>query len=63
MRGLSTAERVELAALCVEGERAFDDAVLDALEEAGRAERFGVLGDGSYRMRATELGLIALRLP
>jgi hypothetical protein len=62
MRGLSERERIELAALLTEGERDFDDVILDELELCRRIEAYDIEPDGSHRLRLTELGLMALRM-
>lgn len=63
MKGISPIERATLRLLIAPGEATFCDATLDELERLGRAERYDLEPDGSYRMRVTELGHIALRLP
>jgi hypothetical protein len=61
MRGLSVAEHEELIALSDElNERTFH--TIEALLVAKRAEEFDHAPDGTYRMRPTELGRLALRL-
>ena len=74
MRGLTDLEHQELSALAQllvlhvnngardERERTFHGPTLDNLEQAGRIERFDLEGDGSYRLRATETGTLALRI-
>ncbi len=62
MRGLSNSERAELAALLTQGERQFDISILDELESCKRAIRYDIEPDGSFRMRPTALGLVALSL-
>lgn len=62
MRGLTEQEREELIALDRSGAYEFT-AALDDLEAQGRAERYDVdPRDGSYRMRTSYLGRLALRL-
>lgn len=60
MRGLTQAEHEELSALDAGGERTFY--TLDALIAARRAEEWDAAPDGSYRVRSTELGRLALTL-
>lgn len=62
MRILTSAEAGEMRALVGHGAGVFDDRILTDLETAGRIERYDVSPDGSYRLRPTELGLLALRL-
>ena len=40
----------------------FNDIVLSQLEDWNLVERFDVAPDGSYRIRTTQLGRIALRI-
>lgn len=62
MRPLLPHEAATLLALDLPGEAIFDD-TLDDLEVQRRAERYEVDPfDGSYRMRVTELGRLALRV-
>ena len=63
MRILLDIEREEMLALMVPGERIFSDVVPDNLEAQRRIERYDVEPDGTYRMRLTEFGHAALRLP
>ncbi len=63
MRGITMLERQTLRELRdVTGEWVFDGPTLDALEEARRIEAYDVDAE-SYRLRLTELGHLALRLP
>lgn len=62
MRILTSAEAGEMRALLMPGAETFDDAILTDLETARRIERYDVSPDGLYRLRPTELGLLALRL-
>lgn len=62
MRPLAPHEADALRALDVPGEALFD-ATIDDLELQRRAERYDVDPfDGSYRMRVTALGRLALRV-
>lgn len=63
MRGITPLERSTLLALAAPGEGTFCGDTLDALEDMRRAERYDLAPDGSYLMRVTELGWLALRLP
>lgn len=60
MRGLTEAEYGELSTLTECAERTYYH--LDALVAMGRAEEHDHEPDGSYRMRPTDLGTLALRL-
>jgi hypothetical protein len=62
VRILTSAEAAEMRALLMPGAGTFDDAILTDLETARRIERYDVSPDGLYRLRPTELGLLALRL-
>lgn len=62
MRGLTSLERIELAAIPTTEARVFDGPALDALEACRRIERYDIDPDGSHRLRLTELGALALKL-
>ncbi len=64
MLGLTPIDRRELERLrqTEGGEGWFDGLALDRLEAAGRIERYDVVPDGTYSLRVTEAGMLALRV-
>jgi hypothetical protein len=62
VRALLPHEAAVLRTLDAPGEAYFDGETLDAQEALRRAERYDVAPDGSYLMRVTELGRLALRV-
>lgn len=60
MRGLTTQERDELATVDDPGEAVYYK--IEDLLERGLVEEYDHRPDGTYRIRPTDLGLLALRL-
>ncbi len=64
MRGVTDEERAELLVLSGPDSSEGEFFTLDELEVCRRVEQFDLDPfDGSYRIRVTELGRLALRLP